>query len=112
MRTIGKPSLALEDAPQTHFRCAFVPILCSLFAAPAAEAAKSPTVAGELKRLAAEGAIAPEIAAAHRATYDDARAKVKRFTGARKVELGGVVKDLEGMAARDQFPPSRSPRCS
>jgi hypothetical protein len=86
-----------------------VPILCSLFAAPAADAAKRPTVAGELKRLAAEGAIAPEVAAAHRATYSDARAKVKRFQGARKLELGGVVKDLEDMAKRDQLRPSRLP---
>ena len=73
-------------------------------------AAKGPTVAGELKRLAAEGAITPEDAAAHRALYDDARAKVKRLTGARKAELGGVVKDLEDMAARGSFDqPSRLP---
>ncbi len=91
------------------FGWAFVAILCSLFAANAAYAAKKPTVAGELKRLAAEGTIAPEVAAAHRATYDDARAKVKRYTGARKVQLGGVVSDLEDMAARDQLEPSRLP---
>src|SRR5829696_4358241 len=91
------------------FGCAFVSILCSLFAAPGAQAAKAPTVAGELKRLTREGVIAPGVAAAHRATYDDARAKVKKFTGARKLELGGVVKDLDGMAARDQFIPSRLP---
>jgi hypothetical protein len=84
-----------------------VPILCSLLTATAAHAAKRPTVASELKRLAAEGAVAPEIAAAHRATYDDARAKVKRLQGARKLELGGVVRDLEDMAARDQLQPSR-----
>jgi hypothetical protein len=86
-----------------------VPILCSLCAAPAADAQKRPTVARELKRLASEGAIPPEVAAAHRATYNEARAKVKRLTGARKVELGGVVRDLESMAARDQFEPSRLP---
>jgi hypothetical protein len=87
----------------------FVPALCSVLAVPATAAAKGPTVAGELKRLAAEGAIAPETAAAYRAAYNDARGKVKAFTGARKVELGGVVKDLEGMAARDQFRVSRMP---
>jgi hypothetical protein len=91
------------------FGCAFVAVLCSLFAAEAALAAKRPTVAGELKRLAREGAIAPEVAAAHRVTYNDARAKVRKFTGARKVQLGGVVKDLEDMARRDQFRPSRLP---
>ena len=83
--------------------CVFVAILCSLSAADAAVAAKGPTVAGELKRLSAEGALTPEDAAAHRALYDDARAKVKRLTGARKAELGGVVKDLEGMAERGSF---------
>ncbi|HEX6025995.1 MAG TPA: D-glucuronyl C5-epimerase family protein [Solirubrobacter sp.] len=77
--------------------------------ATTAEAAKRPTVAGELKRLAREGAVTPEIAAAHRATYDDARAKVRKFTGARRVQLGGVVKDLEDMARRRQFTPSRLP---
>ena len=62
----------------------------------------------ELERLAGEG-LAPETAGLYRATYVDARARVKRLTGARKVELGGVVKDLEGMAARKQFTLSRVP---
>jgi hypothetical protein len=87
--------------------CAIATILCSLSAVPAS--AKGPTVAGELKRLTAEGAITPEDAAAKRAIYDDAKAKVKRLTGARKTELGGVVKDLEDMAARGSFIPSRVP---
>jgi D-glucuronyl C5-epimerase-like protein len=76
---------------------------------PAASAAKGPTVAGELKRLTAEGALTPEDAAAKRAVYDDAKAKVKTLTGARKGELQGVVKDLEDMAARGSFIPSRMP---
>ena len=90
--------------------CVIATISCSLSAAPAANAAQGPTVAAELTRLAAEGAMTPEDAAARRAVYDDAKSKVKSLTGARKVELGGVVKDLEGMAARDQFRvPSRIP---
>jgi D-glucuronyl C5-epimerase-like protein len=77
---------------------------------PAAHAAKGPTVAGELKRLAAAGSLTPEDAAAKRAIYDDAKAKVKRLTGSRKVELGGVVKDLDDMAARGALKvPSRIP---
>jgi D-glucuronyl C5-epimerase-like protein len=84
--------------------------LCSLFAVPAAGAAKGPTVAGELKRLTAEGTLTAEDAAAKRAVYDDAKGKVKTLTGARKAELGGVVKDLEDMAARGSFQtPSRLP---
>lgn len=92
------------------FCSAFVPILCSLFlvAAPAAQAQKRVTVTAELKRLQAEGAD-PAAVAGYRATYTDARARVKKLTGARKVALGGVIADLEGMAARKQFTVSRLP---
>src|SRR6478735_11274619 len=94
---------------RSHF-CAIATIVCSLFALPATAAAKGPTVAGELKRLAADGSLTPEDAAAKRAVYDKAKAKVKSLTGTRRAELGGVVTDLEGMAARDQFRvPSRLP---
>ncbi|MBE2318254.1 hypothetical protein DVA67_019890 [Solirubrobacter sp. CPCC 204708] len=87
-----------------------MPILCSLFAlaAPAAHAQKKPTVTQELERLQAEG-VDPAAIGTYRATYTDARARVKRLTGARKVELGGVVTDLEGMAARRQLTASRLP---
>src|SRR4051812_32150650 len=88
--------------------CAFfVLISCSLCTAHAA--AKKQTVAGELKRLTDTGLIAPEAAGAYRATYDDAKARRKNLQGARFNELGGVIKDLEDMAARDQFSPSRLP---
>lgn len=88
----------------------FVLILCSLcaVAAPNAQAQKKVTVAGELKRLQAEGAD-PTAVAGYRATFTDARARVKRLTGARKLQLGSVVTDLEGMAARKQFTASRLP---
>ena len=88
--------------------CGLATILCSVSTAPAAQAAKRLTVAGELKRLAAEGKLAPEDAAAKRAVYDDAKAIAKKLTGTRKVELGGVIRDLDGMAARGSFSqPSR-----
>ncbi len=87
--------------------CAFVPILCSLCVVAPAHAAKRATVAGELKRMAAAGTITPDVAAADRATYDDAKARTKKLTGTRRQELGGVVADLEDMAARHQFTPSR-----
>src|SRR4051794_19356961 len=87
--------------------CAVVPIVCSLLAASPAGAARRATVAGELSRMAAEGTIAPEVAVGDRATYDDAKARVKKLTGARRVQLGGVVADLEDMAARHQFIPTR-----
>src|SRR3954454_14971985 len=106
-------------------RCGFVTVLCSLCAAPAAhagaakeaarppaharagKAAKPPTVAGELKSLAAAGALAPADYDADRSTYSGARAEVKRLTGARRLELSGVIRDLEDMAARRQLTASR-----
>ena len=81
-----------------------------MFGAVSAAQAANPTVAGELKRLTAEGKLTPEDAAAKRAVYDDAKAVEKKLTGTRKVELGGVIRDLDGMAARGSFStPSRLP---
>src|SRR6478735_616901 len=86
---------------------AFVLILCS--ASPVAAAPKKPTVASELDRLVAAGTVAPEVAGAYRAVYDDARLRNKKLTGARSLNLGGVIKDLDDMAARSQLTPSRLP---
>jgi hypothetical protein len=74
--------------------------------APAAEAKKR-TVTSELKRLAAKGQIAPEIAAADRAIYRDAKKQRRKLSGTRARELGGVIADLDDMAARRQLTPSR-----
>jgi hypothetical protein len=90
--------------------CAFATVSCSVLGAVSVAQAAKPTVAGELKRLAAEGKLTPEDAAAKRAIYDDAKALERKLTGARKVELGGVIRDLDGMAARGSFSqPSRLP---
>src|SRR4051795_2484015 len=90
--------------------CGFATILCSGSIVGVAGAAKRPAVAGELKRLAAEGRLTPEDAAAKRGIYDDAKGLVGKLTGARRTELGGVVKDLDDMAARGSFSePSRLP---
>ena len=62
---------------RSHF-CAIATIVCSLFAVPATAAAKGPTVAGELKRLAADGTLTPEDAAAKRVVYDEARPRSSR----------------------------------
>jgi hypothetical protein len=88
---------------------ALATFLCSVFLVQEASAAKKRTVAGELKRLAKAEQITREEAAEHRSTYDEAKAKVKRLSGIRRTELAGVVKDLEGMAARGQFTASRLP---
>src|SRR3954453_155825 len=88
-------------------RYIFAAILCSLCAVPAAQAAKRGTVTGELQRMYAGGLLAQADSPADRATYVDAPAKVKKLSGARRLELSGVIRDLEGMAARGQFSPSR-----
>jgi hypothetical protein len=88
---------------------AFVTILCSLSHVAGASAASKPTVEGELKDLASAGTLAPADYDAHRATYDDAKATVKKLVGTRKAELNGVVSDLDDMAARHQLTASRVP---
>src|SRR3954470_7008581 len=90
-------------------RYIFAAILCSLCAVPAAQAAKRRTVTGELQRMYAGGSLPQADYAADRATYADARASVKKLSGARRLELAGVIRDLEDMAARGQFEPSRMP---
>jgi D-glucuronyl C5-epimerase-like protein len=90
--------------------CAVATISCSLLGwASTAQAAKL-TVPGELERLTAEGKLTPEDAAAKRAVYDDAKTVVKKLSGTRKVELGGVIRDLDAMAARGSLSePTRLP---
>jgi hypothetical protein len=92
-------------------RCAFAAILCSLCAIPAAAGATGHkrTVASELKRQLAAGQVAPADYAADRATYADARARVRRLSGARRLELAGVLRDLDDMAARGRLSASRLP---
>jgi hypothetical protein len=70
---------------------------------------RKPTVAGELKALYAAGAIDQATYAERRAAYSQARRTVRRLTGARKLELGAVVKTLQDIAARGQLTASRLP---
>jgi hypothetical protein len=88
----------------------FVAILCSLCAVQPAEAKRHhKTVKSELRRMLDAGTLAPEAYSADKATYADARRKAKKLSGARRLELSGVIRDLEDMAARGQFTPSRMP---
>ena len=86
-----------------------VAILCSLCAVQPAEAAKHKTVKSELRRMLDAGTLAPDAYSADTGIYADARAKVKKLSGARRLELSGVIRDLEDMAARGQFTPTRMP---
>ena len=89
--------------------CVFVTILCSLCHVAGASAADRPTVASGLRQLVDAGALAPADYDAHRATYDDAKATVKKLVGTRRAELEGVVGDLDDMAGRGQLTASRVP---
>jgi hypothetical protein len=91
------------------FRYVFVAILCSLCAVQPAEAAKRKTVKSELQRMLDAGTLAPDAYSADKALYADARARAKKLSGSRRLELAGVIRDLEDMAARGQFTPSRMP---
>ena len=72
-------------------------------------AQKRRTVPGELKKLLAAGAVDDATYAERRAAYDDAKRTIKKLSGRRKLELGAVVKTLEGVAARGQLTASRLP---
>src|SRR5690242_1021147 len=96
--------------------CVFAAILCSLCAVPLAAAAHhgraakaKRSVTSELKGLLAQAQIDPAAYSADRATYSDARAKVRKLGGARRLELSGVLRDLDDMAARGRLTASRAP---
>jgi hypothetical protein len=90
-------------------RYVFVAILCSLCAVQPAEAAKRKTVKSELRRMLDAGRLAPDAYAADNTAYAVAGAQAKKLRGARRLELSGVIRDLEDMAARGQFTPTRLP---
>lgn len=77
-------------------------------AAPGAQAAKKRTVPGELRRMLLAGAIDPAEHDARRAAFDRVKGTVRRLpAGARRNELGAVVRDVEGIAARGSLTVSR-----
>src|SRR5215204_3104310 len=81
----------------------------ALAAAPGADAAKKRTIAGELGKLYASGAIDQATYAADRAIHADVKRRIKRLTGTRKAQLAGALATVEGMAARGQLRASRLP---
>jgi hypothetical protein len=83
--------------------------LVLLLLLPAGAGAKGPTVRGELNRLAAANAIVPEQATAWREDYDAAQATLKKLHGTRLRELKAVVENVNALARRHQFAPSRLP---
>jgi len=94
-------------APRRTLDCVCIALLCALAlgaAGPtAAEAAKKKTIARELAKLYASGAIDQATYDADRAIQLDVKRRIRRLTGARKVQLAGVLAAVEGIAARGQL---------
>jgi len=73
----------------------------------ASDAAAAPTVTGELDRMLAAGAIALEEHDARLQSFRDGIAAERSLSGVRRRELGGVIANLRGMAARGSLTVSR-----
>jgi hypothetical protein len=107
--------LVLDRDGRTHVRADPLPARAAPAPAgrppaapPVARAsARRRTVVGELKRLRRAGALDEPTYLARRAAYEDARRLVRRLKGARRVEMGAVVRTLEGIAARGSLTASR-----
>lgn len=94
---------------RTSWACAALAIALVAALAAASEARAARTFGTELTRLVREGAIDRDTAELSRETYRSARATVSRLSGARRLELGGVLRAVDGMAARGAVTPSRLP---
>jgi hypothetical protein len=94
--------------PQTPVALLVVALLCLVCSAPA-QAAKGPTVRGELQRLQASGQLDAATAAGYRKSYISAKATLKKLSGFRRVQLTAVVANVEAVAADRLFTPTRLP---
>src|SRR6266566_4473040 len=77
---------------------------------PSAATAAKRTVAGELTRIQAAGAISVAEYATYRNEYDTAKATVRKLSGERRRELGAVVAILDDFAARGLMTTARLPQ--
>lgn len=78
-------------------------------AAAVRRGARAKTVRSELKRLLASGQIDAATQARCRRAFDDAIRTARRLSGARRVELQGVIDNLHAIAARGQLTAARLP---
>ncbi|HTE58791.1 MAG TPA: D-glucuronyl C5-epimerase family protein [Solirubrobacteraceae bacterium] len=91
-----------------HYLCIVLLSALALGAsASGADAAKRKTIAGELSKLVASGAIDRATYDADRAIYVDVKRRIGRLTGARKAQLAGALAAVEGIAARGQLRAAR-----
>ncbi len=111
--------LVLDDAGHVRAQRDRLPDLPPADPAPPATAAPEPaavqaargfaTLPSEIRRLRAAAAIAPDAAAAAAATYRDARRLAKRLKGRRRLELLGVIRTFDHMAADGSVTAARLP---
>lgn len=93
----------------TPLICAGVALSLLLVPMTAAAAKTGRTVAGEVDRQAAAGAITDEAATYYRAVYRDAQRSVRRLQGARRNELRAVIATLDAVAAAGNLRNGRMP---
>jgi hypothetical protein len=91
--------------------CACIALLCTLTLGVGGEVAhaKKParTISSELTKLFERGRIDQATYDTDRAIHADVKARIKRLSGARKVQLAGVLASVEGIAARGAMRASR-----
>jgi hypothetical protein len=86
-----------------------VPILGGVGGLASAEAARGPTVTAALASLKRSGAITAAVYQQDNAAYVAAQSSLKRLSGTRRTELGGVLANVQAIAAAREFIPSRLP---
>jgi hypothetical protein len=94
---------------RTGWACGALVLTLAGVLGPVAEARAARTFGTELTRLTREGAVDRDTADLSRQISRDVRATVPRLSGARRLELGGALRTVEGMAARGAVTPSRLP---
>ena len=76
-------------------------------ALPGIASAKGPTVAAELSRLQADGSLDAATSESYKNAYAEARRTLKKLHGFRRAQLRAVIGNVDALAARRQFIPSR-----
>lgn len=74
-----------------------------------AQAAHGPTVTAALASLKRSGAITATVYQQDNSAYVAAQSSLKRLSGTRRTELGGVLANVQAIAATREFIPSRLP---
>ena len=100
VRRVDDPYLPSADLP---------PVPGADAAAPAARAAKGPSVRRVLRDLLRDGAITQEQHDEYRGIYDEARSVRSRLSGARRNELSRVISNTERLAADGRLSVGRLP---